>query len=97
MTTLVLLIFHADKEDMLHEILKEHRITGFTTWGPVYGKGRSSEPRMGTQVWPGENRLLLIGLSETEARTLRKALLPLAQDTSGKGLKVFELTASQWM
>ncbi len=91
---LILLIFHSDKEEMLHEILNKIGITGFTTWGPVYGKGKHSNPRMGTQIWPGENRILMVAASDEGAYNLLKALKPLAETRSGEGIKVFELNGN---
>ncbi len=94
---LILFVFHADKEEMLHKLLNTHLDTGFTTWGPVFGKGRRSEPRMGTQIWPGENQMLMIALSDHEAEILKETVQSLTETPHGGGIKVFELSAHQWL
>ncbi len=94
---LILIVFHADKEETLHEILGSRLNVGFTTWGPVYGKGRSSDPRMGTQIWPGENQILMVALRDEEAEILREALQQLANTPQGEGIKAFELSATTWI
>ncbi len=92
---LILIIFDADKEEILHEILDRSGVPGFTTWSPVYGKGRHSDPRMGTQVWPGENAILLTAISEEMAETLRANLL--SHEEMKTGVKVFELSSDEWL
>jgi len=94
---LILLVFHADNEEILHEILESRVGAGFTTWGPVYGKGRHSDPRMGTQIWPGENQMLIVALNDEEAETLRDALRKLGETPQGEGIKAFDLSATQWL
>ena len=91
---LILIIFHADKEGMLHELLNKIGTTGFTTWGPVYSKGRHSEPRMGTHVWSGENRILTVAISDEGVYNLLKVLKLLAETREGEEIKVFELNGA---
>jgi len=91
---LILIIFDADKEKEVYGILDSSGVSGFTTWGPVYGKGKQSDPRMGTQVWPGDNRIIMTAIPDEDAVTLKEALLSHDEIGSGKGVKVLELTAS---
>lgn len=94
---LILIVFHSDKEDEIHEILNSKGITGFTTWGPVYGKGGQSAPRMGTQIWPGENHILMTTVSDEEARVLKDAFLKSEEAGRESGIKIFELAANTWL
>ncbi len=94
---LILIVFYTDKEEILHEILDKTDIQGFTTWGPVYGKGRQSDPRMGNQIWPGENQMLIVAVPDSKAEGLKEALVPLAVKEGGKGIKIFELSVIEWI
>jgi nitrogen regulatory protein PII len=85
---LIAIIFDSDKEEHLHEILNNCGVTGFTTWGPVYGKGAHTDPRMGTQIWPGENQMLIAAIPENIATILKQAL---SEDPDmNAGVKAFE-------
>jgi len=94
---LILIIFDSDKEDVIHDILSSQKITGFTTWGPVHGKGKQSDPRMGSQVWPGDNRIIMTVVQDETADTLREAFQSHPETVQGNGVKVFELTANMWL
>jgi nitrogen regulatory protein PII len=94
---LILIIFDSDKEDKINEILTEARVTGFTTWGPVHGKGKHSDPRMGSQVWPGDNRIIMAAVPDETAAILRKTLLSHTEAGNEKGIKVFELNTNTWI
>jgi len=85
----IAIVFDSDKEEHLHEILDKCGVTGFTTWGPVFGKGARTDPRMGTQVWPGENQMLITIVPEDVASTLKKALSD--DPDMGAGVKAFEM------
>jgi len=92
---LIMVIFDADKEEIIHEILLSSGVEGFTMWGPVFGKGAHTDPRMGTQVWPGENQALITVVSEGTAVNLKNAI---ANHPGVKtGVKVFELETNTWL
>ena len=91
---LILIIFDVEREEEIHQALADAGIKGFTSWGPVYGKGAHSDPRMGTQVWPGDNLILITAVSEEEAMGLRDTLR--SRDLAARGVKVLELTALEW-
>ncbi len=92
---LVLIIFDADKEVDVLNILSDSGVEGFTLWGPVHGKGAHSNPRMGTQVWPGDNRALITAVTEETAQTLKQNLQ--THETMKSGVKALELTAQAWL
>ncbi len=92
---LIMVIFDADKEEIIHEILLSSGVEGFTTWGPVFGKGAHTDPRMGTQVWPGENQALITAVSEDQAAKLKDAF---SRHPGVKaGVKVFEFETNTWL
>ena len=94
---LIMIIFDSDKEGVIHDILADKKITGFTTWGPVHGKGKQSDPRMGSQVWPGDNRIIITVIQDDIADTLRATLQSHPDTLRGNGVKVFELAANTWL
>lgn len=92
---LIMIIFDADKEEDIHRILSDAGVEGFTTWGPVHGKGTHSDPRMGTQIWPGDNILLMAAVTEETAQRLRETLS--ASNETKTGVKVLALSAREWL
>jgi len=94
---LILIIFDSDKEETIHDILSDQKVSGFTTWGPVHGKGKQSDPRMGTQVWPGDNRIIITVVEDKTADTLRESLQSHPEMLQENGVKIFELTTNIWL
>jgi len=92
---LIMIIFDADKEEVVHRVLQDSGVDGFTTWGPVHGKGAHSDPRMGTQIWPGDNLILITAVRDETAEILKERLLADAEMKTG--VKVLELAAREWL
>ncbi len=92
---LLVMIFEADKEELVFKVLEEQGIQGFTLWSPVHGKGAHSHPRMGSQVWPGDNTMLLTAVTDPTATAFKELLLN--HPDMKKGIKVFELDTTVWL
>lgn len=57
---LILFVYNAPLEVEIMEGLSAAGINYYTKWEKVLGTGKSSDPRLDTNVWPGYNSALLI-------------------------------------
>ena len=88
---LFLIVYDVDYEEDVMEVLEASGVEAYTQWDRVLGRGRNSEPKLDTPVWPGFNRALAAAVEETVGETLSGGLEVLARRLGGSGLKVMEL------
>ena len=69
--------------------IKEAGIKGYTKFTEVLGEGAETQPRLGTQCWPGKNNFLAIAVEEKELETLISTLKELKRRHRKAGIKVF--------
>lgn len=69
--------------------IKEAGIKGYTKFTEVLGEGTKTQPRLGTQCWPGKNNFLAIAVEEKELETLISTLKELKRRHRKSGIKVF--------
>jgi nitrogen regulatory protein PII len=76
-------------ESYLLENLEKNGIFHFTKIEKVLGKGKSSEPHMDDEVWPGYHVLYYIKLEEKDYERIKPILFQIKEKLRGKGFKVF--------
>ena len=77
-------------EDYIMELLDKSGIKAWTKIPVVHGRG-SSNPKMGTSVWPEENFQLIIYTEENPASVLKSGIADLKKEYPGEGIKYFEI------
>ncbi len=86
----VLIIYnqaHTEKVDFMLDRLK---ITGFTKWNQVFGRGTvSGEPRMGTHTWPESNSATLAVVEDDQVETLLQTIKKLDVINEEVGIRAF--------
>ncbi|MDL1955561.1 MAG: transcriptional regulator [Candidatus Desulfofervidus auxilii] len=85
----IIIIYHVEYDEELMAILEKTGIKNYSKLERVLGKGKNSEPRLDTAVWPGFNNALIIGVNEEEKETLLKELKKYSDKRQGKGICVF--------
>ena len=86
---MVLLIYDADFDEDVMEILSQSSVRGFTKWERVVGRGERSDPRLGNSVWPGYNSAILVAVDEDTQNRLIGALKRLHAQLGSKSIKIF--------
>ena len=89
--TLFVIVYDVDYEEDLFEVLEAAGVEAYTQWDRVLGRGRTSDPKLDTPVWPGFNRVVAAALAEEAGERLAEALAGLCSRLGGSGLKVLEL------
>jgi len=71
------------------DAIKEAGIKGYTKFTEVLGEGTETQPRLGTQCWPGKNNFLAIAVEEKELNLLIPTIKKLKQRHPKAGIKIF--------
>jgi len=88
---MLFMIYDADFDDDVMEMLAGCSVTGYTKWGRVLGKGKNSEPRMDDPVWPGCNCALAVVIEDELTEEIEKAAKELSSKLGGGGFAMFGL------
>ncbi len=93
--TMLLIIYDAGIDEDLHEILTRSGITAWTKLTGATGTGTHGN-RFGTQIWPGTNNLLWIGVADDRVREVVGALNDLKGTyMKAPALQIFAFPAEQ--
>lgn len=88
---LLFIIYDADFDEDVMEMLNSLGVTGFTKWDRALGKGQKSEPRLDNPVWPGFNCAVAAVVSDDDQERILEELKKYSFQRDGKGFKVFVL------
>ncbi len=88
---LLLITYDAIYDDSVMEILESSGVEGFTKWEKVLGKGKNSEPKLDSAVWPGFNCAVFTAAGNEEQERVMEALREFSSQVGGRGFKVFVL------
>lgn len=88
---LLFITYDADLDDDVMEMLDSLGVNGFTKWDRVLGKGKNSEPKLDTSVWPGFNCAVAVVISDDDQERILEELRKFSLRLDGKGFRVFAL------
>lgn len=88
---LLFITYDADLDDDVMEMLDSLGVNGFTKWDKVLGKGKNSEPKLDTSVWPGFNCAVAVVISDDDQERILEELRKFSLRLDGKGFRVFVL------
>jgi hypothetical protein len=71
---MILFVYNAPLEEEIMAGLGAANIHYYTKWEKVLGTGKSSDPRMDTNVWPGYNSALLIYCEDQQLANIKETL-----------------------
>ena len=88
---LLLMIYDADFDEDVMEMLATCCVTGYTKWDRVLGKGKKSDPRLDDAVWPGYNCAIAVVVENDVEDDIFNAVKSLYSKLGSKGFVVYEL------
>ncbi|MBI4621500.1 MAG: transcriptional regulator [Desulfobacterales bacterium] len=86
-----LMVYDTDFDEDVIATLKACRVTGYTKWDRVLGRGKKSDPKLDDAVWPGFNRAIAVVVEDEVEDELFNEMEKLSKKPGGTGFKVFEL------
>ena len=96
---MVLLVFHAEYDDAVRDLVERLTLPGFTEVHRVYGTGEAGK-RFGSHTFPGHDTLVFSVLSDTEAGRVIQAVKAFKSSMDARhkrpgGLKLFVLPVEE--
>ncbi|KQC16416.1 MAG: hypothetical protein APR56_07430 [Methanosaeta sp. SDB] len=88
---MVIIVYNGALDREVGKITAAAGVEGYTKWVEVYGRGRTSDPHLGTHVWPKVNYLMLICVEDEQARKLLEGIRELRKRLGREGVKAFML------
>ena len=86
---MVFMSFFEGKTDEVLELLESEQVESYTHWPKTQGKAAGFRPRMGTQVWPGNNGAVLFSIEDDQVEQLLDKVDEFNQETEYEGLSAF--------
>jgi len=86
------LIVYCDAADQdVIEAFTRSGVKAYTKLQEVRGVGTDTEPKLGTQCWPGKNNVLIIAAEEVQVPLIREVIAYLRKEHPRSGIKGFIL------
>ena len=86
---LVLIAYNEALDSEIDQLLKNEGVEGFTKWTKAYGKGKSSDPHLGSHVWPKANNVMAIFAEEDTTEKIMDGIRAMRKRLSREGVKAF--------
>ena len=86
---MVFMSFFEGKTDEVMELLESEHVETYTHWPKTHGKAAGFRPRMGTQVWPGNNGAVLFQIDDDRLDSLMEKVELFNQEAEYEGLSAF--------
>jgi nitrogen regulatory protein PII len=81
-------------DDVITAITKSG-IKAYTKWTKVLGCGTETDPKMGSQTWPGENDVVTVVVNNEDAERVKKIVLKLREDHPRAGVRCFVIPVEE--
>ncbi|MBD3180171.1 MAG: hypothetical protein GF417_11600 [Candidatus Latescibacteria bacterium] len=92
---MVLFIYNASIEEEVRQCMKECGVDKFTRFQELHGRGRHSDPHMGTHIWPSTNSMIMVVCEDERARQLLSRMRELKERFMESGIKAFLLPVEE--
>jgi nitrogen regulatory protein PII len=76
-------------------VLRKAGIKGYTKFTEVFGEGTETQPRLGTQCWPGKNNFLAIAIEGEELESLIATIKEMKKRHPRAGIKAFVMPVDE--
>lgn len=90
MFKLVMIVFNITLGEEVQSLLNRLKVSCFTKWPRLEGRGITAGARFDNNIWPGANAAMMVVTTEEQAREILKEV-DILRKTAGKleGVKAF--------
>lgn len=92
---LIMVVHNSALKTNVMEIFEKNNIKKFSQIDEVKGRGISSEPHLGTHIWPGINSITFTVVDEDISKKITADLKKLKERFRREGIKVFVLPVEE--
>jgi nitrogen regulatory protein PII len=86
---IIFFVYNAAIDDEVDECLARCKVQSFTKFPLLHGKGKLSDPHMGTHIWPATNSALWIACDDEKVQPIMEEVSKLKSSMTRVGIKVF--------
>lgn len=86
---MIMIVYNRAIDLEVIETLNKCGLASYTKWKQAYGKGKASGPHFGSEVWPGENYILMIAAEDEKKNKLIEEIKELRKKLGKEGIKAF--------
>ncbi len=88
---MVFMSFFEGKTDEVTELLETENIESYTLWNKIQGRAPGYRPRLGTQVWPGNNGAVIFPVEDERVDPLLAKVSQFNEAAEYEGISAFVL------
>ncbi len=92
---LIMVVHNSALKASVMEIFERNNVKKYTQIDEVKGRGTSSEPHLGTHIWPGINSITFSVVDADASRRIIPELKKLKEKFRREGIKVFVLQVEE--
>jgi hypothetical protein len=86
---MVFMSFFEGKTDEIMELLKSEKIENYVRWDEIKGQSAGFRPRMGNDVWPGNNGAVQFPLEDDRLDSMMEKIEEFNKEAEYEGLSAF--------
>ncbi len=86
---MVFMYFFEGKTDEVMELLKSEKIDNYVRWDEIKGQSSGFRPRMGTDVWPGNNSAVQFPLEDERINMFCEKITKFNEAAEYEGISMF--------
>ena len=86
---MVMISYSSAINSEIMEVFENCNVESFTKWKQVQGKGKTSGPHFGDEIWPGENSVIFAAIENEKLEHLLKCINDLRMKLGKEGVKAF--------
>ena len=90
-TELLIIVYSTTVQEEVEAFLKEAGATAFTMIPTVHGSGEAGGTRLNTDVWPGENQMMMVSVEKEKAALIKARIKEYRTRMPREGMKLFAL------
>lgn len=93
---MVMIIYTQALDDEVLDLVKNVKASGYTKFNDITGEG-ASDPHLGTKIWAATNSMVMVAVTATQLKDLKKQGKELAETFKGEGLRMFVLPMEEML
>lgn len=86
---MVFMYFFEGKTDEVMDLLKSEKIENYVRWDEIKGQSAGYRPRMGTDVWPGNNGAVQFPVEDDRIEELCNIVTKFNEEAEYEGISMF--------
>ncbi|HDL00799.1 MAG TPA: hypothetical protein ENH23_01015 [candidate division Zixibacteria bacterium] len=86
---MVFMYFFEGKTDEVMDLLKSEKIENYVRWDEIKGQSAGYRPRMGTDVWPGNNSAVQFPVEDDRMEELCGIVTKFNEEAEYEGISMF--------